>query len=719
MSSMIHNTALSRAFTLLLLGGLLSLTTFISTQRRLHAQEGALEMASLQSIYTQAKELFESPNQPASIPEFKKIIDAFSDRSGRTPEESFLLKKSLEYRARAYFNGGDDTSCAADLRALISIDPAYPINREEVSQKFFNQFDTLRNGLIGTLRVMSTPPGATVSLDGVPIGTTDLIDQPAVAGSHKLRVERKGFEVVNEDIDIQAKQTLTRAYPLSRTAASLSVTTIPSGVEIFLDGQSAGKTPEGESEISRPLVIDGLGLGRHILDFKKSCYEGTTRALAIESIRDLEITTVKLEPSTAALTISSSIPGEAMIDGSTSLGKLPLTDAKVCSGQHTIDVIFAAGKYSQVISPRKDDHITLVAEPRPTLVFLGIATSEQGLEQRAHDREKEVGTALCTVTTLNVVSYGYSEGLQLLRRAGLSPNSFIVIADKSRPDEEKKAFVDGLTRLCTTLKAEAVCLGALSKSRIQEDLFLNFAAPPSAIVESVYMRPVDQDLEQVLAMLNRPFSKERSWIGCRTVDIAGHAGPVILSVTAEGPAAASQLTIGQEIIEAGGAPVSTSVALAHALSEVKPGGRIVLRVRDWKKDAQPRLVEVSVAASPVEIPTTGSDILYTRIIAELILSVKTTGNGLAHFLLGECLARIGDLQSAYVMMQKAQLGGDWGICDGTVSYYKGKILQQLGYKKEAGDAFRQALAFQRATLYDNDGRPVTEAAQRALRDLGP
>ena len=96
MSSMIHNTALSRAFTLLLLGGLLSLTTFISTQRRLHAQEGALEMASLQSIYTQAKELFESPNQPASIPEFKKIIDAFSDRSGRTPEESFLLKKSLE-----------------------------------------------------------------------------------------------------------------------------------------------------------------------------------------------------------------------------------------------------------------------------------------------------------------------------------------------------------------------------------------------------------------------------------------------------------------------------------------------------------------------------------------------------------------------------------------------------------------------------------------------
>jgi len=681
------------------------------------AQEGTLDLASLQSVFSQAKELFESPNQPACIQEFTKIIDALSAKEGKTPDELFLLRKSLEYRARANFNSGDDSAALADLRTLITADPSHQISREEVSPKFYGQYEALRGSLIGLLRVSTVPMGASVYLDGQSIGTTDIAEQPVLAGSHKLRVERKGFEPISEDVLIQARQTLVRTYPLVRTAASLSVTTIPAGVEITMDGQPAGKTPQGETEISMPLVVDGLGLGRHLIDFRKPCYESATRALTIENIQDLEIPTVQLAPSVATLSISSTIPGEAFIDGTTSLGKLPVTDAQICSGPHTVEAVFAAGKYAQMITARKDEKISLVAEPRPSLAFLGIHASDRALEPRAKAREQEVAARLSAVPTFNVVAYSHTDALPLIRRAGLTANSFIV-AEGSRSEEEKKLFKEGLERLAAALKVEIVCIGILSSARLQEDLFLNFAAPPSSVVEASYVKTVDTELREVTAKLTRPYSTQRSWIGCQTIDLLGRTGPVVLAVLPEGPAAAARLTTGQEILEAGGKAVPSSAALAAALATVRPGQKILLKVRDPRKDAQPRMVEVAVGASPVEVPVPGNDILYSRIVAELVLAVKTTSDPLARFLLGQCFMRMGDLQGAFAEMQQSQLGGSWGICDGTVAYYKGRILQQLGFKKDAGDAFRQALNYPRATLEDNDGRPVTEAAQRSLRDLG-
>lgn len=680
-------------------------------------QEGDMDMANLQGIFSAAMDLFDSPNQPSSIPEFKKIIDALAGKPGLSPEASLLVKKSLEYHARASFNMGDDSTCDADLRRLISIDPAYQIKREDVSPKFFTLFDSLRGNLIGFLRVSSTPPGATVYLDDEVIGTTDLVDRPAVVGMHKLRLSRKGFEEIAQDVSVGPRQTLPLSFELARTAASLSVTTAPAGADVSLDGQPVGKTPEGPAETSLPLLIDGLALGKHIVTFARPCYETASYSVMIESIQDLELPTTTLDPSTAALSIISAVPGEAFIDGQTSLGKLPLTDATVCTGTHTIEVVFPAGKFSQTVSLSKGQNLSIQAIPRPTLLFLGVA-SDADLAASARERERSLSGALSAVSTVNITTMSATESQKLLRRAGLTPNSFLT-QGKARSEQDKKLFAEALARVCAEAKVEMVGIGVLSRDRIQENLFLNFAAPPSASVESIYVTPGPNELGSIIARLNQPFSMYKSWIGCRTIDVGGIAGAVVLTVAPDGPAAAGRLSAGQVVVEAGGKPVASTAGLLQAVQALKPGDRLALKVRGFSKSSPVQPVDIAVGSSPNEIPVSTANMLTPRIIANLAISIKAADSGLARFLLAECFMRAGDYQGAYEELQRAQIGTTSGICDGTVAYYKGRVLLALGYKQEAAAAFKQALSFPRATVYDNDGRPVADLAQRYLRGLAP
>lgn len=691
---------------------------FLSLAAFVRAQESDMDIAALQGIFSAAMDSFDSPNQPASIAEFTKIVEALRGRSGLSPETAILLKKALEYRARALYNKGDDAACDADLRELVALDPAYEVKREEVSPKFYKLYDGIRGNLIGFLRVASVPAGATVYLDGTSIGSTDLADRPAVAGPHRIRLSRKGFEEVVQEIMVEPRQTLTLNYPLTRTAASLSVTTVPAGVLIAVDGQPAGRTPESESETSSPLLIDGLNLGQHVLEFSRPCYETLRRSVTIEAVQDLEIPTVLLENSTATLTITSSLTGgEAFIDGQRSLGPLPIETSTVCSGDHVVDVTFPAGKFSQAISLKKGEAVRLKAEPRPTLVFLGIA-SDPELAPQAREREKQLDASLRGVTTLNVVAIGYADGQKLIRKVGLSSNSFLA-QNKPQTEEQKKLFVESLKRLCGEAKGEMVALGFLSRERIQEFFFLNFAAPPSSSVESIYINPATDELSKLIATLNQPFSIHRSWIGCRTIDLRGSAGPVVLSVAPEGPAAAARMSVGQVVLEVAGKPVTMTAQLQQAIQEVKPGEKLLLKIRGPKKESPPQTIELTVGASPQEIPLATGSLLVSRIVAELGILIKGGSGGLARFLLGQCFMRTGEYQSAYEEMQMAQMGQTWGISDGTVAYYKGRVLLQLGYKPEAAAAFRQALSFPRATVYDNDGKPVADLAQRYLRDLAP
>ena len=81
-----------------------------------------------------------------------------------------------------------------------------------------------------------------------------------------------------------------------------------------------------------------------------------------------------------------------------------------------------------------------------------------------------------------------------------------------------------------------------------------------------------------------------------------------------------------------------------------------------------------------------------------------------------CAMHFSDFAAAHEHLLKArdELPRRAGISQGTALYYLGLALERLGYRKEAGDAYRAAAASTDATLLNNDGPAVSALASRRL-----
>ena len=118
--------------------------------------------------------------------------------------------------------------------------------------------------LIGELKIESDPPGAQVSIDGVARGTTPVhVLALPVPASHKVILRHQGREAVNDDVQISAEQVTTKRYSLQQLTGEVSVSSVPSGAVIDLDGKAVGKTP---------VALKTVGVGQHKLRMRLDGY---------------------------------------------------------------------------------------------------------------------------------------------------------------------------------------------------------------------------------------------------------------------------------------------------------------------------------------------------------------------------------------------------------------------------------------------------------------
>ena len=122
--------------------------------------------------------------------------------------------------------------------------------------------------LFGTLRVVSEPEGARVTLDGDVRGRTPLDLAEIPFGAHQVRIELKGYEGQDHDVALSADRpvaelqaTLSRRGP---TLGRASFTSTPAGGEVSVDGKSVGATP-----------VEGVRLrpGRHRVEITLDGHE--------------------------------------------------------------------------------------------------------------------------------------------------------------------------------------------------------------------------------------------------------------------------------------------------------------------------------------------------------------------------------------------------------------------------------------------------------------
>jgi len=98
------------------------------------------------------------------------------------------------------------------------------------------------------LRVVTTPPGARVTVDGEAVGPAP-VDRAVDGGQRTVRIELDGFEPVQRMVTLSATHTRAAPYvlevPLEKAVprGDLALTVTPAGSEVFVDGKPHGTSP--------------------------------------------------------------------------------------------------------------------------------------------------------------------------------------------------------------------------------------------------------------------------------------------------------------------------------------------------------------------------------------------------------------------------------------------------------------------------------------------
>src|SRR5262249_39655967 len=105
----------------------------------------------------------------------------------------------------------------------------------------------------GSIAISSTPPGATIEVDGVARGTTGsdplLLDGLTADEKYKVVARRAGYEEAVELVTPHKEPTPIQ-FVLKPLAATLIVSSTPSGATLYLDGKEVGPTPVPLAQLS-------------------------------------------------------------------------------------------------------------------------------------------------------------------------------------------------------------------------------------------------------------------------------------------------------------------------------------------------------------------------------------------------------------------------------------------------------------------------------------
>jgi len=133
----------------------------------------------------------------------------------------------------------------------------------------------------GTLKVSSTPSGATIWLDGKNTGkTTPEILEELSAGKHTVVLKLSGYRETSKSVAIVSSQRsdchveLVKEPEVVRTG-TLKVSSTPSGATIWLDDKNTGKTT--------PELLEEIVAGSHKIVLKHEGYKDGVKQIGVSS----------------------------------------------------------------------------------------------------------------------------------------------------------------------------------------------------------------------------------------------------------------------------------------------------------------------------------------------------------------------------------------------------------------------------------------------------
>ncbi|MCL0088559.1 PEGA domain-containing protein, partial [Dehalococcoidia bacterium] len=233
----------------------------------------------------------------------------------------------------------------------------------------------------GSLSITSQPPGAEVYVDGLFRGHTPLTLEEIAPGSYLLWVRLEGYEDWEKKVVVRAGITTRETAELKPPpTGSLSITSEPSGAEVYVDGLFRGHTP---------LTLEELPPRPYLLWVRLEGYEDWEKRVVVRAAETTSLLAelTRLPPPAGSLSITSEPPGAEVYLDDDFRGRTPLTLEELVPGSYELKltlegreewdktVLVRAGEITSVMAeltalPPATGSLSITSEPSGAEVYL-------------------------------------------------------------------------------------------------------------------------------------------------------------------------------------------------------------------------------------------------------------------------------------------------------------------------------------------------------------
>jgi len=158
------------------------------------------------------------------------------------------------------------------------------------------------------------PREAVIDVSGLSFSIGD--NYLLLPGAHRVAAEARGYHPLDTTIEVSGERTQQVELTLDPLPGRLDVNSALTGIEVLVDGQTAGTAPG---------LIEDIPRGAHIVEFRKYRYFPLRQSIDIEGRGRTQKVEVTLEPAWGQLAVQSIPEGaEVRVDGRP-VGQTPLT----------------------------------------------------------------------------------------------------------------------------------------------------------------------------------------------------------------------------------------------------------------------------------------------------------------------------------------------------------------------------------------------------------
>lgn len=182
---------------------------------------------------------------------------------------------------------------------------------------------------LGSLRVVSEPPGASVRIGVRELGQTPLVVENLPAGEHEVRVALEGHKTVVQTVTIPRQKLAELSVTLVKDLKRVRIESRPEGALVSLDGEEVGVTP---------VVIEQLQTGQHELRLSLPGHATEKRTVRVRPEEGEQNFLVELRALAGNLRVETTPPGATVAVDGTERGQTPLALMGLPIGQHQVSL---------------------------------------------------------------------------------------------------------------------------------------------------------------------------------------------------------------------------------------------------------------------------------------------------------------------------------------------------------------------------------------------